>query len=197
MREDAMKAGQSFLLFLLLAIPHFTEAQQKNSSAPEWRESQKTDALREITYTQFTLAGRYLNPPQNGTLKRPLLGVDCSPDQHSRGSKGKFLEAYLLVGTVLDVKYIEPDEIKSGISYFPKVQVRIQFDEGKLREDLQNPGADKTSVSFPKPSLKEALRSHTVVITVDENRAGEVVMKFEIPDSTQVAEACGVAEHKK
>jgi hypothetical protein len=191
--------GQSarlLLLTLLLAIPFSAFAQQPPSPAQKWRQSQKTDTLRGTAYTQFTLAGKFVKWPEKDASNRPTLEVDCEPE-HSSGSKGNFWHAYLLAGTPLTIEYIEPDEIKSGIMYFQKASVRYRLDDAKERREQWSPGVDKSSVSIPKDVLKKMLGARSVVITVNENKAAEVSAQFEMPDSTEVAQACSIGYHKK
>jgi hypothetical protein len=38
---------------------------------------------------------------------------------------------------------------------------------------------------------------HKIVIAADEYLAGQVVAQFDMPDPTQIAEACGAIIHKK
>jgi hypothetical protein len=169
-------------------------AQQQQPSP--WRQSQKTDAAAETTYTRFTLAGKFLKSPQGAVPNRPAFVLDCAPGEESHRPKDRFITGNLLVGTTLKIVYVEPEEIH-GTSYYPKVSVRYRMDNAK--EELENwlQGTDKTSVSLPKDSLKKMLRAHTVEITADDDRGLPVVMQFDMPDPTPVETACNVDDHKK
>lgn len=94
-------------------------AQQQSSSvlpAAKWEQAAKTDAARGITYTQFTLVGRFIDPQRAPVAKPPTLEVNCT--RHAKGD-GEFVSGYLRVGTPLKVNYVEPSEIH-GTSYFPR-----------------------------------------------------------------------------
>jgi hypothetical protein len=88
-------------------------------------------------------------------------------------------------------------EVIHGIGYYPKVFVRIRFDDGKVLQEYWTPGADKSSALFQKNMLKKMLQAPTVLITASENLGEDVVMQFDMPDSAQVVEACGLAGHNK
>jgi len=159
-----------------------------------WRQSQKTDAAGETTYTRFILVGKFLKSPQVAVPNRPAFVLDCVPASESHRSKGRLLDRNLLVGTTLKIVYIEPEEIH-GTSYYPKVSVRYRMDNAK--EELENwsAGTDKTSASIPVGSLKKMLRAHTVEIAVDDVRGLPVVMQFDMPDPTSVEAGCAVDDH--
>jgi hypothetical protein len=197
MSQVTGQPARFLLLALLLAIPFSAFPQEPPLPAQKWRQSQKTDPLRGFAYTQFTLAGKFLKWPERDASNRPTLEVDCRTSERSSGSKGKFWHAYFLTGTPLTIEYVEPDEIKAGIMYYPKVSVRYRLDDGKERKEEWSPGADKTSVSIPKDALKRMLGAHTVLIIVNENNAAEVSAQFEVPDSAEVARACNIGYHKK
>jgi hypothetical protein len=163
---------------------------QQSSSTPGWRQAQKTDAARAITYTQFTLVGKFVTSPQDAS-DRPALSVDCIPGRESHSAKGTFLAANLLVGSTLKIFYVEPEEIH-GTSYFPKVAVRYRADGAGEEEEKWSPGTEKTSASIPKVALKKILRARSVAITADDDRGSQVAMQFDMPDPTLVEEACNV-----
>jgi hypothetical protein len=188
--------SRSLLPILLLVNSTIAGPPPQLLSGKEWRQSPKTDAAHQAPYSEFTLAGKFLKWPQGDVTARPSLALDCTAEGQSRGAKGRFLQGYLLVGTPLKIDYVEP-EVIHGTSYFPMVSVRYRLDNGKMRSEEWQPGTDRNSVSIPTNMLKNLLHAHTVLINVDENQAAEVSMQFDIPDSTQVGEACGVDVHKK
>jgi hypothetical protein len=171
-------------------------AQQQPSPAHGWRQSQKTDDARAMTYTRFTLVGRFLTSPQDVVPDRPSLAVDCIPGKESHSGKGRLLAANLLIGTTLNIVYVEPEEIH-GTSYYPKVAVRYRTDQAKEAEEKWSPGSEKTSASVPKDALKKILRARTVAITADDSRGSQVAMQFDMPDPTLVEDACDVDYHKQ
>jgi hypothetical protein len=191
-----MKSTALLLLtWLAWTSAAFAQSAPQSSASPHvWRQSQKNDAARTYTYTQFTLTGKFLSPPHDPAADRPALALDCIPGNGSHSSSRKFLGANLLVGTALKIVYVEPEEIR-GTSYFPKVALRYRTDNGKEDQDQWSPGTDKTSVSIPKESVKQLLRAHSLVVTLDDDRGSQVVMQFELPDSAVVDQGCHVDEH--
>lgn len=189
---------KSIALLLVTSLAWFTigfaqSAPQSTASPHVWRQSQKNDTARALTYTQFTLRGNFLSPPHDPVADRPVLAFDCIPGG-SGSSRRKFLAANLLVGTTLKIIYVEPEEIR-GTSYFPKVALRYRTDDGKEEQRQWSPGTDKTSVSIPKESVKQLLRAHSVAITLDDDRGSQVAMRFDLPDPTLVEQGCNVDEH--
>jgi hypothetical protein len=189
--------GRLLLLVLLLAAPLSALPQQASAPAQKWRQSQKTDAARGISYTQFTLAGKFVKWPEKDAENRPSLEADCRTPEESGGLMEKFWHAYFFAGTPLTVQYVEPDAITTGISYFQKIDVRYRLDNGKEKKEQWSPGPDKSSVSIPKDVLKKMLGAHSVEMSVNEVNAKEVSAQFEMPDSSEVAQACGLGYHKK
>jgi len=183
------------LLALLLAIPAF--AQQTPAPAQKWRQLQKPESAGTPAYIQFTLPGKFVKWPEKDASNRPTLEVDCRSDETSPGPRDRLLHAYLLAGTPLTVQYVEPDAITTGISYFQKVSVRYRLDNRKEKKEQWSPGPDKNSVSIPKDVLKKMLEAHSVLITVNEDKAAEVSTQFEMPGSSEVAQTCGIGYHKK
>jgi hypothetical protein len=166
---------------------------QPSSSAPVWQQSQITDTARSLTYTRFTLTGKFLAPPHDQAANRPALAVDCIPGAESHPHKGRLLATNLLVGSTLKIVYVEPEEIH-GTSYYPKVVVRYRTDAAGEEEEKWAAGADKTSVAVPKDSLKKILRAHGVAITAEDDRGSQFAMQFSMPDPTPVEDACNVDE---
>ena len=191
------QAARSFLLTLLLVIPSSAFPQQPSSTTQKWRQSQKPESAGAPPFTQFTLPGKFVKWPEKDASNRPTLEVDCRSDETSPGPRDRLLHAYLLAGTPLTVQYVEPDAITTGISYFQKISVRYRLDNGKEKKEQWSPGPDKNSISIPKDVLKKMLEAHSVVITVNEDKAAEVSTQFEMTDSSEVAQTCGIGYHKK
>jgi hypothetical protein len=186
-----MKSCALFLLVpLLLTSLGVPKVVPQESGPHVWRQSQKTEAARGVTYAQFTLTGKFLKAPQHGDISnRPALVVECNPGKESH--KGKFESANLLIGANLKIIYVEPEEIH-GTSYFPKVLVHYRVNDTKEEEDKWSPGSDKTSAAVPKDAFKKILRAQTVDLTMTDDSGAEIVMKFDLPDSKGVEEACNV-----
>jgi hypothetical protein len=191
------QAARLILLTLLLATPSSAFPQQLPSTAQKWRQSQKLEVSGSPPYTQFTLPGKFVKWPEKDASNRPTLQLDCRSDETSPGPRDRLLRAYLLSGTPLSVQYVEPDAITTGISYFQKISVRYRLDNGKEKKEQWSPGADKNSVSIPKDVLKKMLEAHSVVVILNEDQAAEVSTQFEMPDSSELAQACGIGYHRK
>jgi hypothetical protein len=220
------------LLLLVLSFAGFAgavRAQQAASTKPApqaapqqgWQEVVSTDWVKEPR-RQFTLAGKFLAPlPANvaGTLANPpVLLLKCAVPRHS-GGEGKFRVGAVVVGALVKVHMVEPEEIKGGVSYYPEVSVSYRLDDGKPVDDDWPPRYDKTSAEFDKPIFKKLLRAHTILITLHDKNDSELRMQFDMPEistapaaplataaatalpaartSIQVAEACGIDEHQK
>ncbi len=190
-----MKKPQLLLLtpVALLLAAFTTPGQQQTPSTGGWQQAQRTDAARDNSTTQFTLPGKFLTPPKKDVGDPPSLVVTCKP----HASRRKFSTAYVNVGAPLNIEYVEPDEIKAGTSYFPKVTVRYRLDDQKEEKEQWTPGTEKTSASIPKAALEKMLRARTVQIKVAEFHGGEISMQFDVPDSTQLGTACGLPVRKK
>jgi hypothetical protein len=185
------------ILLLPLACPSFGFAApepQQPSSANAWQQSQKTNVADDYPYMRFVLLGKFLSASRDGIANRPAFVVDCIPPGESVRGTGTFLAGNLVVGTNLKVVYVEPEEIR-GISYFPKVDVRVRTDGANgEQQDQWSPGSGRTSASIPRRSLKEILRAHTVAITADDAQGQPVAMQFDMPDPSVVEQACHVDE---
>jgi hypothetical protein len=187
-----MKPGPSLLLVALaMASNGFAEPKpQPASTANAWQQLQQTDAARALTYTRFTLNGKFRTAPRDAASNRPALLVDCIPDKESHLNR-KFLAAKLQVGTALKIVYVEPEEIH-GVSYYPKVAVRLSTDGGEEQREKWSAGTDKTSVSVSKDLLKKILRARSVAITANDEHGSVVAMQFDMPDPKLVEESCNM-----
>lgn len=173
-------------LALFFAISSSTFAQQPSSApqTPGWTKTQPTNGNASV---RFVSSGKFLKGPTSEVTNRPALAVDCGT---GRGSGGKFVAGTLLVGAPLKIEYVEPTEIH-GTSYFQKVFAQVRVDDGKVEKRTWTPGKEKTSAVFGKYTFKKILRAHTVEITVKDEGGTELVMQFDIPDASSVAQACG------
>jgi len=189
-----MKPIPFFLLLPLgwAACGFSAAAPQQPASTHVWQQSQNTDAARAMTYTRFTLVGKFLASPQDVVANRPALVVDCIPANESH-SKGRLLSGNLLVGTPLKIIYVEPEEIH-GTSYFPKIVVRYRTDKAKEDQENWSPSTEKekTSASIPKDSLKKILRARSVAITAEDEHGSPVAMQFDMSDPAAVEAGCNV-----
>jgi len=211
-------AGFGFLARTQQAAPVQQVAQQ--AAAPlGWQEVKSTDWVREPR-RQFTLPGRFLAPLptklEGNPGSAPALLLKCAVPRRS-GGEGKFRVGAVVVGTLLKIHMVEPQEIKGGPSYYPEVALSYRFDDGKPLEDDWPPRYDKISVEFDKPTFKKILHAHTMLVTLPDKNGHEVRMQFDLPEfpsasapptavpvtseslpaartAAQIAEACGVEE---
>ena len=194
---------------------------QPVASPDGWQEVKSTDWVKEPR-RQFTLAGKFLAPvPANpaGTLADPpVLLLKCAVPRRS-GGEGKFRVGAVVVGALVRIHMVEPEEIKAGVSYYPEVSVSYRLDDGKPVDDDWPPRYDKTSAEFDKTIFKKMLRAHTMLITLHDKNDSELRIQFDLPESSgaiaaplataapagalpaprtsaQVAEACGIDDLK-
>lgn len=178
--------------FLCALVP--AHAQQAPSTRG-WQQSDKTDTNRAITTIQFTLFGRFTDPPRGSVPGPPSIVLVCEPSDHKRTGTGKYISGYIQVGSPLKVDYVEPSEIH-GTSYYPEVPVNFHVDNEKSEDAMWAPRSDKTSIALDKDAAKKLLRGREVVISATEPFESQIVMHFDIPDSTAVLTTCGIREHK-
>jgi hypothetical protein len=167
-----------------------------------WVKTEKADPLRDTKYVQFKLDGKFLSQPQHVKDDiAPSIILQCFPGSFARGHlHGKLLKGYVYVGTVIDTEVNS-----SGAS----VRAKFRLDDGKLQEAAWSHSTDYSSVFFGDIDLNTLLYRHfmphkentsppvrKVIIGFDEYLGGEVVMQFEMPDPTEIADACGVIWHK-
>ena len=198
----------TLVIVVLLAFP--VAAQQPDSAITTpaaWSQTQEKDALRGTVYSKYALAGRFLTPPRKTSSESPipLIILQCIPERHSVGyhvfKNGRFLDGYLVVGAVLNSQVRETGGTAVVVSY--------RLDDRKIHQEAWSPSTDISSAFFPQDALNNMLYGHAldhkegtgtpvhkIVFAVDEYLAGEIVMQFDVPDSTQVSESCGVTIHK-
>jgi hypothetical protein len=138
--------------------------------------------------------------------------VRCIPGKNMHGkTNGKFSSGYIYVGGVLDTFVTD-----SGNSI---VKVEYKLDDRKLQSDSWGRSTDFSAIFMSHPGcalcgsgydhFANLLYGHhlyhkestspqikKIVLGVPEFLGGEIVMQFDLPDSTEVAEACGIIMHK-
>jgi hypothetical protein len=171
-----------------------------------WKREQITDPLRNATVTQFSLIGKFLTAPSN-SQSPPVMIVRCIPGKSMHGkTNGKFALGYIYVGGVLDTTILG-----GGIG---AVRVSYRLDDGKVQSEAWGRSTNFSAIfmSYPGCALcgfANLLYGHAmyhkentspqvrkVVLGVPEYLGGEIVMQFDLPDSAEVAEACGIIMHK-
>ena len=204
-------AIQISLLLLCIAVSGM--AQTADSAASAWAQADKSDALHETSFKEFTLQGKFLVPPQHSSSSAPLLVLHCQPGPHGRGkakTNGHFVEGWISVGAVLNSS---AEKVAFG-AMEALVQVEYRLDEQKLQEDAWRVSTDHSGIFLNRQlcgdcNLNVLLYGHAlphkegtnpqvrrVILGVPEYLAAQIQMQFDFPDSTEVAEACGVIAHK-
>jgi hypothetical protein len=189
------------LLPLLSAVFLCFPASAQHPAATEWQQSQKTDALRGVSYPQFILTGKWLTPPKHGA-DTPALVVHCQPGSRSFGhTNGKFIDGYFMAGAVLDAHVTNGNSVTT---------VEFRLDDKKIQSGFWTPSTDFGGAFFTDVDLDNLLYGHMlqhkegtgdpvhkIVMAADEYLGGQMVAQFDMPDPTQVAETCGVIFDKK
>ncbi|HET9183316.1 MAG TPA: hypothetical protein VFP59_14355 [Candidatus Angelobacter sp.] len=166
-----------------------------------WKREDKTDQLRGTSYAEFTLPGRFLTPPQKPQAALPFFIVDCEPGKPKRVNggytHGKLLNAYMLLSAVAE---------RTG----DHAVVQYRLDDGKMHTEDWGISKDHTAIYPSVIELNTVLYGHfmkhkegtnppvrKLVIAVDEHRGGQIVMQFDMPDPTAMADACGILIRKQ
>jgi hypothetical protein len=161
--------------------------------AQEWTRTEQTDALRGTHFAEFSLVGKFLTPPKIPSIASPVIVVQCLPGKHGNYN-GRFLAGFVKAGAVLNLPF-----------------VKSRIDGGKVQPDIGwVPSTDGLSVFFPELSFNNFLYGHImkhkentsgparkVVLGIDEFMGGEIVMQFDMPDPSRIADECGVIVRKK
>src|SRR5262249_53937450 len=135
------------------------------------------------------------------TSDTPLFVVKCSPGNRRKVSggymNGKLLDAYIIVRAVVN---------HSSKEAF----VEYRLDDGKMHKEYWGIGTDGTAIFPPTIELNTVLYGdftthkegtndpvRKLVMGVDEYLGAEVVMQFDLPDPTEMADACGLLIRKQ
>lgn len=186
------------LVLASFVVVNYSTAQQANQSA--WHREEKSDPLRKLNYSQFTLAGTYLVPPKHASGTPPLLVLRCeaSSRKYNGGTlNGKFLTGYLAVDGVLD--------FRSG-----RVPVQFRLDDGKLQNIDWASSTDGAGAFFTFADFANLLYGHMLphkentsppvrklILGVPEYLGSDIEVQFDMPEPNDVADSCGVLVHKK
>lgn len=110
--------------------------------AAKWQREEKSDPLRGTQFTQFSLQGKYLTAPRNAAPNAtPAIVARCQSGTFNHGhARGKFLEGYIFVGSVVDAS------VSNGANVVVPVQFRL--DDGKLQPAFWNHSSDYSSIFF-------------------------------------------------
>jgi hypothetical protein len=166
----------------------------------QWVHTQHTDQLSGVITEQFKLDGKFLTAPRNAeSYQTPSIILHCSPDPHANHSheRGTLVDGYIYIGAIL--QGAEP--------YTTTVEYRR--DDNQPQAIILDVSDDFSSAFFSVDGLNYFLYGHKfshkdgasqqarkLRIGLSEYVGNRIVAEFDLPDSTEVAEACGAIWHK-
>ena len=167
----------------------------------KWIREDKTDPLRGTNYAVFHIDGKFLTPPRNPKAETPSFLVKCTPGGHKRVNggyiNGKLLAAYVTMEAVVG---------RPGNG----AAVHCRLDDGKMHNESWEISDDGRELFLPEIEFNTVLYDHftkhkegtnppvrKLVLEVNERRGDEVVIQFDMPDPTDMADACGALIRKK
>jgi len=174
------------------------------AQTPTWTETDKSDPLHQTSFKEFSLQGKFLVPPRQSSLSTPLLVLHCQPGRHGKfRTNGRFVEGWIATGAVLDSRV---DSRVDGV----RALVEYRLDDKTLQPDLWGVSTDRSGVFLDNVRLDNLLYGHLllhkegtsaqvrrIMLGVPEYLAAQIQMQFDLPDSTEVADACGVILHRR
>jgi hypothetical protein len=197
----AYSSGQKMRSGIVVAFLLCTSAFVQQLASSGWIRESKNDSFSGTFYLEFTLSGKFLDRPKYENTAVPTLRIRCQPGKHSVGyhvyAMGRTVSSALVIGDVVDAH---------GFG----TAAMYRLDDGKPQTEIWQQSTDFAGVFFSESTLRNILYSHILphkensnaptrklVIAVDENGAGKVVMQFDLPDPTELADACGQIIHKQ
>lgn len=188
-------------LAAILVCPAFGQDAPQTSTAPKpgvWIKTETADALHGTKGVNYRLYGEFLAKPNRTTLSAPVLDLYCEPGKHHRFN-GKLSKGFVDVGAVLASK---PDPLLGS-----SVDLQFRLDNGKLQRQPTGISTDLSAMSLLTSQLNTFLyghfmphkqntneQVHEIILGVNEYLAGEIQMRFDLPDVSEVADVCGVTE---
>ncbi|MGA2773199.1 MAG: hypothetical protein ABSG26_20520 [Bryobacteraceae bacterium] len=193
MKRTVFAPAIAFMLLALVSQLHLI------AQPPTWAKTDRSDALHGTSFTEFKLAGKFLVAPRQSTFTAPVLVLQCRPDARGHGRahmNDHFLKGWIATGAVLD----------SGV-------VEYRLDDAKLQRAAWDVSTDRSGLFLNAPNCwdcnlntiiygrkdppKEGAtpRTQKIILGVSEYLGAEIQMQFDLPDSAEVLEACGVAAH--
>jgi hypothetical protein len=199
--RDFMRLTCILALFPMLALALPSLAQQSPAAVPQWQTTKKPDPSSGTYNIELTLSGRFVTAPHAGSSDHPTLVVTCNPDKQARGLLGQFISAGLNVNALLKTDWVEPNEIKIWIFYYPKVTVWYRVDGRKPKYGQWSANSEKTGADLDKGELKKLICDQKIPARHVENsvrdKLGEkIAMQLDMPDPAQMVSTYGIPEHK-
>ncbi len=195
---------RSICLTFSMAITLSAASQQPVKEEPKadttkWIRKDSTDSFSGVSLVTFSLTGRFLDPPQHGSLGAPVWITVCEPKPTHNGKDlydGLLAKSYIDFGSVL----------ASTANGLPIV---YRLDDGKPVAEFWSSATDGTAAFMNRFALNTVLYAHylphransnpptkKLVVKVDEFSAASIVAEFDIPDPDEMARACGTTYHK-
>ena len=203
---------KGFAGFLLLTLTASAIAAGQSSSS-NWVKQEKKDAFTGTSYVQFMLPGKFLTPPQHGTLAAPALVLQCVPGETKvhKGwySAGKLSSAWIDVGASFNgtangvpVEYRRDDDRPDSSVWVESTDLVGLFPPPSLNgrpagsNELDymlfgNAGMHKVNTTPPVRKL---------VLMANEYLGAAIVMEFDLTDldgADGIASQCGLAMYPK
>ena len=197
----------------------FIEPPRAHSQTLTWTETEKSDPLHQTSFKEFSLKGKFLVPPKQSNLPPPILVLRCQPGPHRFGkaqTNGHFVEGWIATGAVLNssaekIAFGARVSISSSIGTIGDVvPVEYRLDDKELKSPYWRVSTDHSGILFDDGDLDDLLYGHVlrhkegtnaqvrrIMLGVPEYLGGQIQMQFDLPDSTEVADACGVILHKR
>jgi hypothetical protein len=205
---------------VVLVVSGLLSAAASGWAQAEWVRTEKTDPLTDASSVRFTVTGKFLQAPSKSSVDKPSFVLVCDPTKtQMRGKiRGKVLGAFMVVGAVVDsgnnferdaLSERHPNPSLVGVRYRRDDEKKVQEAEWFHSEDFaalyvasQYGGTDIEINNLlyghmltHKEGKGEQVRK--IVISVPEYLGGDVVMQFDLPDLTNVSDACGLVIHKR
>jgi hypothetical protein len=172
------------------------------SSFGQWQKSEKTDAFTGRSYVQYLLPGKFLAAPTASQNSEPMLVMQCALGERRYTGKwkyhGKLVKAYFAVGAVMG----STDETTGS----GRMRVLFRLDDGKPKEGFWGSSTDFSALFPMNDDINTVFFNHAMphkagtsppvqklVISAAEYLAGRVVMQFDLANSEEVANSCGLS----
>jgi hypothetical protein len=166
----------------------------------QWTQTTQKESMNNRSLQRFKIMGSFLIPPRSPT-EPPTFVVDCEPGEHDPTNAavgGSFDEARITFGGAI------MNQIPDGVT------VSFRRDDQRIKVEQWPASPEGTMVLVPADSVAEILYGHGSVfrrskaaqvrrlrIAANEYLASRVVAEFDLPESSSLAEACGLVSHKK
>jgi hypothetical protein len=180
----------------------------------EWIRAEKTDPLTNSPFVRFTLDGKFLQAPSKGAGEKPTFVLECDPSKTKwKGTvHGKLLNSFIVIGTTVDSRMITASAglVKGSVNVSSVPVMYRRDDEHKVQHAELSVSSNFSALALGEGNLFPLFYWHDVihregkgeqvrkiVLSVPEYLGGNVVMQFDLPDLTTVADSCGLVEHRR